>query len=120
MIELVPESEGKLLGMKVRGGLTERDYSTALIPHLDWVIQGHGRARLLFFFEEGVETPEPDSPWEAARFGLRHKDQIEKLAVVGDDRWVTWAQAACAQLASCEVGSFPKGREEKAWDWIML
>jgi len=118
VIELVAESEGKLLGIKVRGRLTARDYVETFVPHLDWVFQQHGKARLLFAMEKGVEGLEDDSPWEPGRFAARHGGEVEKLAVAGEGQWGEWAQRTGGLLGGCEAKAFAPGQWEMAWDWI--
>lgn len=119
MIELVLESQGKVLGIKVRKMLSERDYTDVLVPHLDYIDQEYGTARLLFSMEGNVQALGPGSPWEPAGFGLKHKDDIEKLAVVGVSQWTEWGQTLAAHLAKSEVKTFSQGEWEKAWEWII-
>ncbi len=118
MIELVLESEGKILGIKVRKDLTDRDYTEMLVPHLDWIVQEYGKARLLFSMEDGVEEPSPGSPWEAAAFAARYGDDIEKVAVAGPAAWTDWGTRLASLLPKAEVGIFSAGEWDKALDWL--
>lgn len=120
MIEIVPESERNILGMKVRHNLTGRDYTETLVPHLDWVVQQYGKARLLFSLEKGISEPDDESPWEPSRFGSRHRDQVERIAVIGEEQWTEWAQKVCERLSGCEVKIFTPGQWDRAWDWLTL
>jgi hypothetical protein len=119
MLELVLESQGNILGIKVRKSLSGRDYADVLLPHLDWIIQEHGKARLLFSMEGDVQEPEPDSPWLPERFGKAHKDQIEKLAVAGAAPWDGWCVKMGEALSGTPVRVFAPGKWEEAWDWIL-
>lgn len=118
MIELVLESQGNILGIKVRKNLSARDYSDVLLPHLDWIVQEHGRARLLFSMEGDVQGLEPDSPWLPVKFGTGHKDRIEKLAVAGAAPWDGWCLKIGEVLPGTPVKVFAPGKWEQAWDWI--
>jgi hypothetical protein len=120
MIELVLESQGNVLGIKVRKSLSGRDYADVLVPHLDWIVQEHGRARLLFSMEGDVRGLEPESPWLPERFGIKHGDQIEKLAVAGESPWAEWCLKIGEVLSECQVSVFAPGKWEEAWDWIIL
>jgi len=118
MLELVLESQGNILGIKVRKSLSARDYDDVLLPHLDWIVQEHGKARLLFSMEGDVRELEPDSPWQPEKFADAHAEQIERLAVAGDVPWTGWGTQIGATLPSSQVGIFPPGKWEEAWDWI--
>ncbi len=120
MIELVLESQGNILGIKVRKSLSGRDYADVLVPHLDWIVREHGRARLLFSMEGDVQGLEPESPWQPEQFGLKHKDQIEKMAVAGESPWAEWCLRIGEVLSESRVNAFAPGKWEQAWDWIIL
>lgn len=47
MIEVLPESEGNVLGVRADGVLSGSDYEEVLIPRLE-AIMGQGKARFLF------------------------------------------------------------------------
>ncbi len=120
MIELVLESQGNILGIKVRKSLTGRDYADVLLPHLDWIVQEHGKARLLFSMEGEVQGLEPDSPWLPGKFAVEHGEQIERLAVAGDAAWAEWGLKIGEALSESQVRVFAPGKWEQAWDWIVL
>jgi len=118
MLELVLESQGNILGIKVRKNMSKRDYADVLLPHLDWIVQEHGKARLLFSMEGAVQELETDSPWLPERFGAAHKDQIEKLTVAGAAPWDEWCLKIGEVLSGPPVSVFAPGKWEQAWDWI--
>jgi len=117
-MELVSESVGNLLAIKVREGLTDQDYAEVFIPHLDWIVEKYGKARLLFSMEGYAEDVRSESPWAPSRFSSRHREKIEKIAFIGELRWETWAQTVGDLLDACEVKVFPYGMWEKALNWI--
>ena len=118
MIELVLESRGKILGIKVRRRLSEHDFADVLVPHLDWIIQEHGKGKLLFSMEGDVQDPDPGSPWEAKAFGTRYGDDIEKLAVAGSGSWAEWGTQLSAHFAKIETKVFSPGEWDQALDWL--
>lgn len=119
MLELVLESQGNILGIKVRKNLSERDYADALLPHLDWIVQEHGKARLLFSMEGDVAPLEPDSPWKPETFAMEHREQIEKLAVAGHAPWDEWCLKMGEALSGIPVRVFAPGKWEQAWEWVI-
>ena len=66
MIQIMPESDGKIIGVKPIGKLTDRDYQEVLIPTLETLINQHGKIRLLCFLDEGFTGMEAGAMWDDA------------------------------------------------------
>jgi hypothetical protein len=47
MFQIMPESEGEIIGLKTTGKLTDQDYQEVLIPNLEALINQYGKIRLL-------------------------------------------------------------------------
>jgi len=118
MIEVLPESHGNILAVKGLGTLTDLDYQNVLIPQLDSLIKEYGKAKCLFVMDEAFQGWELEAAWDDATFGLRHRNDFEKIAVVGGPRWVEWCAKLSAHLMSGEIKTFSTGDLEKAWEWI--
>ena len=43
MFQIMPESQGKILGLRATGKLTVQDYQEVLIPRLEALIKKHGK-----------------------------------------------------------------------------
>ena len=54
MLEILPESQANILGVKAGGKLISRELQEVLVPRLKAIIQAHGRVRLLFSLDEDV------------------------------------------------------------------
>jgi hypothetical protein len=83
MVSVMPPSHHNILGIQGTGKLTEADYQDVLIPQLEGVLKKYPKARFLYYLDEGFTGWEMGAMWEDAKFGLRHKDDFEKIAVVG-------------------------------------
>jgi len=118
MIEILPESQGKTLGIKATGTLTDDDYKTILIPRLETIIRETGKARVLFHMDEDFHGWELDAMWDDAKFGAAHRQDFEKFAVVGGPRWVEWGAKVGALFMKTELRTFPNDQLQKAWEWI--
>ena len=62
-----------------------------LIPRLETIIRERGKARLLLDTADDFQGWEPKALWDDARFGLAHRKDFDKMAVVTDRRWIEWA-----------------------------
>lgn len=118
MIKVLEGSDGNLLGIEATEKLTDEDYKKVLIPRMDEIIKKHGKARVLFQMGEEFHGWEPAAMWDDARFGMQHKNDFEKCAVVGGPKWVEWATKLGALIMSGEVKTYASDRANEAWQWI--
>ena len=118
MIEILSESQGNILGIKAIDKLTDQDYKEVLIPRLEAVIKGHGKASVLFCMDEDFRCWELGALWDDAKFGLKHRNDFEKMAVVGGPDWLSWGAKICAHLVRCEWKTFSAEQLAEAWKWI--
>lgn len=116
MFELLPQSAGKVIGVRARGRLTDADYRDFL-PLLEERIAEHGRVRLLVDLEgfEGWTLP---AAWDDFAFGMTHWHHFEKMALVGDAHWEELAARTMDVLMAGEVRFFALSERDAAWAWI--
>jgi hypothetical protein len=118
MIQIMPESGGKIIGVKPSGKLTDQDYQEVLIPTLETLIKQHGKIRLLCSLAEDFAGMEVGAMWDDAKFFLPHKDDFEKMAIVGGPQWVTLAMKIFAPLMQGDTKVFAGEQLPEAWEWI--
>ncbi len=118
MFQIMPESQGKILGLRATGKLTDQDYQEVLIPRLEALIKKHGKIRLLCFMDEEFAGLEAGALWDDAKFFLPHKDDFEKMAIVGGPKWIKLIMKIFAPLMKGEHKTFAAGQLSKAWEWI--
>jgi hypothetical protein len=102
MFQIMPESQGKILGVRATGKLTDQDYQEILIPRLEALIKKHGKVRLLCFMDEEFAGLEAGAIWDDAKFFLPHKDDFEKMAIVGGPKWIELIMKLFAPLMKGE------------------
>jgi hypothetical protein len=118
MLTVMPQSHDKVMGVQATGKVTDQDYHTVLIPQLEEVLKEYGKARFLYYLDEGFTGWELGAMWEDAKFGLQHKDDFEKIAVVGGPKWVAWATKLFSHFMEGQVKIFPPEELQAAWDWL--
>lgn len=118
MIDILPESQGNILGIKASDTLTDHDYKTVLIPRLETMIHNQGKARVLFHMDEDFHGWEMEAMWDDAKFGTAHRHDFEKFAIVGGPRWVEWGAKLGALFMKTEFHAFHSDQVQEAWDWI--
>ena len=117
MIEVLPRSSDKVLGLKISGKLLHADYQK-FIPMLEKMIEEHGKFRCLCVMHDchGIALR---AIWDEIKFDTTHCGKIDKCAVVGHgtlEKWMTNMSGWCFPKASFKF--FEEADEDKAWEWI--
>ncbi|MEW5856587.1 MAG: STAS/SEC14 domain-containing protein [Cyanobacteriota bacterium] len=119
MFQILPESEGNIIGLRAVGKLTDRDYREVLIPTLKELMnRDHGKIRLLCLMDEEFASVEAGAMWDDAKFFLLHKNDFEKMAIVGGPKWIELIMRLFAPLMKGDVKTFSVNQLREAWDWI--
>jgi hypothetical protein len=118
MVKVLPGSDGNTLGIQVSGNLTSKDYEEVMIPKLEELINKHGKARFLCYLDEDFSGMEMGAMVDDAKFFLKHKDDLEKTAVVGAAFWIEMLTTMFAHVMQGEVKTFPGEQLDAAWEWI--
>jgi hypothetical protein len=118
MIEVLPESQNKVLVFKATGKLTHQDYKDVLIPRVEATIREQGKARVLLDLTDDFHGWEAAALWDDLRVGLTHRRDFEKMGVVGGPQWIRPMLRLGARLMSGEVESFSPSERGRAVEWI--
>ena len=118
MIEVLPGSKGNILILRAVDKLTDQDYKEVLIPRLESIIREHGKARLLLDMGDEFHGWEATALWDDAHFGLTHRNDFEKMGVIGGPKWVEWGLKIGAIAIDGEIRSFSSIEREDALRWI--
>jgi hypothetical protein len=84
-IQFNSENGGKRLVIHANGMLTKSDYEY-FIPEVDRLIQQHGALQVLFDMTD-FHGWEASAMWEDIKFGIEHFADIDRLAIVGENKW---------------------------------
>jgi hypothetical protein len=103
--------------MEISGVLLERDF-TAVQRSLAPELEGARRIRLLVMLN-AFEGWEAAATWRNLGFYVRHGARIERIAIVGDDRWKAEAlMFAAADLRDAPVAFFGAVHAAQARAWL--
>jgi hypothetical protein len=83
-VEII-DASGKLLQIKIRGMLKKADYDR-IIQIAKEAIAREGKVRALIILE-GFEGWERHEDWGDVSFMMEQGQHIEKMAIVGDEKW---------------------------------
>ena len=118
MIEILKESQENLLVVKATEKLTTKDYEETFIPTLEKILKKHEKVRVLIHLASGFKGWELGAAWDDAKFGMTHRKDFEKIAMVGGPTWVVWGTKLGAYLIKGEVKTFEEKEFKKALTWI--
>jgi hypothetical protein len=117
MIEIMQRSQGNL-GVKLSQTATQEDYEKIFIPALNDLLAKSAKIRGVYYMDESFSGWELGAMWDDARYGLKHRNDFEKVAVVGGSKFVDWGTKLAGHLISGEVKTFSAVDLEEAWKWI--
>ena len=113
-IELV--EEGKFVHLKISGKLEKQDYEM-FVPEIDKQIEEQGKVNMLVELID-FNGWTAGALWEDTKFGLRHFNDIERLAIVGDKTWEKGMTYFCKVFTKATVRYFDVSKRDDAEQWI--
>ncbi len=113
----VQHEHDNIYRLELRGLLQKAEFDrcqATLAGEIDRI----GPVRLLFVLD-GFAGWERQDGWGDLRFFLEHGDRIERIAIVGDERWREESlMFAAADFRAAPVLFFPEGAEAGARLWL--
>lgn len=114
MYRKLPESSGDVLGYSIEGELTA-DSVERMQAELATAIREHGSIRLLVRMD-GMDEVEPSAVWEDLKMTPDYVRSIDRIAVIGDERWHRWSTSLADVFSEAEY--FEPGQDFRAWEWL--
>ncbi len=115
-IQLSEENDGKILVVHVSGKLAKADYEQ-FVPEFERLVQVHGKLRVLFDLT-GFHGWEVSAAWEDLKFGVAHFADIERLAMVGENKWQHGMATFCKPFTKAAVRYFDHAEAAEARKWL--
>ena len=115
-IQLNEENGGNVLAVHVSGKLVKADYEQ-FVPEFERLIRQHGKLRLLFDMTD-FHGWEASALWEDTKFGIHHFTDIEKLAMVGEEKWQQGMATFCKPFTTATIRYFDHADASEARQWL--
>lgn len=116
MIQILPESTDNARGYRFSGKLKAEDYKQFL-PDLEHWLGQHDHPRLLVWFHN-FHGWDMKAAWEDLKFDIHHRNDCERIAMVGERKLDKWMARLTEPFTQSEVRYFDADQLEDAWDWI--
>ena len=111
------EIRQEVLIVKIKGKLTAADYDV-FVPRIEEMLE-NGKIRILFQMED-FDGWTASAAWEDTKFGLKHFNDIERIALVGHKTLEKGMALLCKAFTTADVKFFETGGMKEAKEWIGL
>jgi hypothetical protein len=115
-IHLNEENGGRMLAVHVSGKLEKADYEH-LVPEFERLLREHGKLRLLFEMT-AFHGWDAGAAWEDFKFGVEHFADIERLAMVGEEKWQHGMATFCKPFTKAAIRYFHHADVAEARKWL--
>jgi hypothetical protein len=112
----IQEAEGRILKIVVSGKLKKSDY-TSFITEAEQRIRQYDRICLLVELHD-FHGWEADALWEDVKFDVKHFNDIERLAVIGETIWHEWMTVLFRPCTAAKLRYFEPDQADQAHAWI--
>ena len=109
-------ADGKILVVRASGKVSKSDYED-FVPETERLIKQFGKIRVLFEMQD-FHGWDMGGVWEDMKFDLKHFNDIERLAVVGEKAWEQGMTLFCRPFTTATIQYFDRSRIEEALIWI--
>lgn len=117
VISLAEKEAGQLLDITLTGRLEKEDYEL-FVPEIEKLMERHGTVRILVELRD-FQGWSAGALWEDTKFGFRHFNDIDRIAIVGDRAWEKGMALFCKAFTRAEVRYFDVAEMPEARAWIM-
>ena len=115
-IQLNEENGGKIVTVHVTGKLEKADYQH-FVPEFERLVLQHGKLCVLFDMSS-FHGWEASAAWEDLKFGMKHFSDIERLAMVGEEKWQHGMAIFCKPFTKAIVRYFDQADAVEARKWV--
>lgn len=116
MIELLPETKGSLIAVKMSGTISEADFDK-YFPIAEAILEQEKVEHMLFDWED-LDGWEKGARSTGTWFGMHHRALISRVAVIAPERWDDEVLRITDIFHPAAVRRFRPSERQHAFDWI--
>jgi hypothetical protein len=116
MIELLPETGGGLIAVKMSDTITEEDFGK-YFADADAIFDRERVEHLIFDWEH-LKGWAPGARSVGTWFGMHHRAMVGRVAVIADDRWADEVLRITDIFKAATVRRFAPSERATAFAWI--
>jgi hypothetical protein len=115
-VKLRQEADGRILVLTLTGKLEAADYAQ-FVEQVDQAVKNHGKIRFIVEMHD-FHGWTFGALWEDIRFDVSHYSQIERLALIGNQKWQAGMASFCKPFTTATVRYFDEAAADEASIWI--
>ena len=115
-IKLNEEASGTVVTLVFKERLEKDDYEL-FVPQIEKIMESRDKINLLIILKN-FSGWSAGAFWEDTKFGIRHFDDIERLAIVGDTAWQKAMAGFVKPFTKAEVKYFDLSDIKQAENYI--
>ena len=116
MIEPLSTDKPNLLAFRLSGKLHDEDYKK-FVPLVDNAIARDGKVRILAQFHD-FHGWDAHALWDDIKFSTTHCTKIERIALVGEEKWEKAMAAVCKPFTMAQIRYFDADEMKAAESWL--
>ena len=116
VLKILKERDDAVLSLRATDYLTKEDLD-GFFHAAEEKIRKHGKARVLLHLQD-FRGWAPGASGDASNSRQAQRDNIERLAIVGDTGWEEWLTRIYEPLLSAQIKHFSASELEVASRWI--
>ena len=105
-----------VLEVDLHGKLCREDFER-IAPDTERLIGQYGKIRILVTMRD-FEGWDMGAFWEDLKWEAKHFNDVERLAMVGDEAWQKWMTSFCKPFTTAAVRFFPFEKLDEAHEWV--
>jgi hypothetical protein len=114
--EVTEIAEGKIIEVALTGKLTKEAYEE-FVPLTEERIKQYGKIRMLVILHD-FHGWNAGALWEDIKFDVKHFNDIERLAIVGETKWEKGMTIFCRPFTTAKIKYFDQSEIDAARQWI--
>lgn len=107
---------GRVLEVELHGKLQRSDFDR-VGPQVDRLIRKFGKIRILVAMRD-FEGWDVGALWEDLKWEARHFNDVERLAIVGEESWQKWMAGFCKPFTTADIRYFSFAQLDEAHEWL--
>lgn len=115
MYEILTKSDDRFVAIRTSGKLEKSDFDS-MIPLLEDRISRHGKISLYWEMND-FDGWTMEALGADAGFDIKHKNDFNRIAMVGEKKWHEWMTKLMKPFASAELRYFDLSESEEAKGW---
>lgn len=107
---------GRVLDVNLHGRLSRSDFDH-IVPETERLIQKYGKIRILVILHD-FDGWDLGATWEEIKWEAKHFNHVDRIAIVGDERWHKRMASLCGSFTTARVRYFALDALDAAYQWV--